>query len=216
MDMMPDEENNSVEEGFRVSALLISLQEKGRLFCTDCSSEICTHEYILNIIMGLKDAPRCVSCLSSSLGRDQKGFIAQIMDYISDKVCYRTGWDWSSDQEGFHGEGIPPCLLTKKEMEESKSQQGDATSESSSPVIPVPDAEWDAGDLGCGDLVMQLRIRLQSMKPGSVLALTARDPGAPVDLPAWCGLTGHTLLSANHPVYLIRRNCSSHDPKSRD
>ena len=66
-------------------------------------------------------------------------------------------------------------------------------------------AEWDAGDTGCGDLVMALRIRLHAMKPGTLLKLTARDPGAREDLPAWCRLTGHTLVESGHPIYWIRR-----------
>ena len=39
----------------------------------------------------------------------------------------------------------------------------------------------------------------------SVLLLTARDPGAPEDLPAWCALTGHVLLRAAPPTYFIQR-----------
>jgi tRNA 2-thiouridine synthesizing protein A len=68
-----------------------------------------------------------------------------------------------------------------------------------------PDAEWDAGDIGCGEFVIGLRVRLQSLKPGQVLKLTARDAGVPEDLPAWCRLTGHKLLISNHPEYWIRR-----------
>jgi tRNA 2-thiouridine synthesizing protein A len=68
-----------------------------------------------------------------------------------------------------------------------------------------PDGEWDAGDMGCGELVMELRMRLKSMRPGHLMKLTALDPGAVEDLPAWCRLTGHHLVSADHPVYFIRR-----------
>ena len=67
------------------------------------------------------------------------------------------------------------------------------------------DAEWDAGDLGCGDLVLQLMFRMAGMTPGQVLRLVALDPGAPADIPAWCRLTGHTLVEEAPPVYLIRR-----------
>jgi tRNA 2-thiouridine synthesizing protein A len=67
------------------------------------------------------------------------------------------------------------------------------------------DVEWDAGDLGCGELVLELRVRLGGMQPGEVLRLTARDLGAPADLPAWCRLTGHALVSEEPPVYHIRR-----------
>ena len=67
------------------------------------------------------------------------------------------------------------------------------------------DTVWDAGDMACGELVFELRMRLARMKPGQVLELIARDPGAPADLPAWCRMTGHTLVSMQHPVYHIRR-----------
>jgi tRNA 2-thiouridine synthesizing protein A len=67
------------------------------------------------------------------------------------------------------------------------------------------DAEWDAGDMGCGDLVLELRARVLALPPGQCLRLVARDPGALADLPAWCRLTGHALVSEAHPVYLIRR-----------
>ncbi len=66
-------------------------------------------------------------------------------------------------------------------------------------------AEWDAGDLGCGDLVLELRLRLDALPPGCILKLIARDSGARADIPAWCRLTGHTLVAEEHPVYRIRR-----------
>jgi tRNA 2-thiouridine synthesizing protein A len=69
----------------------------------------------------------------------------------------------------------------------------------------IADETWDAGDLGCGDLLLQLRLRIEGLAPGALLRLVALDPGAREDLPAWCRLTGHTLVAAEHPVYLIRR-----------
>ena len=67
------------------------------------------------------------------------------------------------------------------------------------------DEVWDAGHLGCGELVLELRMRLGRMRPGQVLELVARDPGAPADLPAWCRMTGHALVGERHPIYHIRR-----------
>jgi len=64
---------------------------------------------------------------------------------------------------------------------------------------------WDAGEIGCGQLVFELRRRLLEMKPGEELEVIAQSPGAPTDLPAWCRMTGHTLVSAQHPVYVIQR-----------
>jgi tRNA 2-thiouridine synthesizing protein A len=68
-----------------------------------------------------------------------------------------------------------------------------------------PTAAWDAGDLGCGEIIIALRARVLALPPGSLLEVTARDLGAPADLPSWCRLTGHELVKAEHPVYLIRR-----------
>jgi tRNA 2-thiouridine synthesizing protein A len=70
--------------------------------------------------------------------------------------------------------------------------------------IPFDDS-WDAGDMGCGELVFLLAMRMRALAPGSILMLVARDPGAPHDIPAWCRLTGHVLLRAESPHYLIRR-----------
>ncbi len=64
---------------------------------------------------------------------------------------------------------------------------------------------WDAGDIGCGHLVVELRLRMNQLSPGDKLEVIARDSGALTDLPAWCRMTGHTLVSANHPVYVIQR-----------
>ena len=56
------------------------------------------------------------------------------------------------------------------------------------------DHEWNAGELGCGDLVLELRRRLREA-PGQVFKVIALDLGAPEDIPAWCGMTGHELLA---------------------
>lgn len=64
---------------------------------------------------------------------------------------------------------------------------------------------WDAGETGCGQLVTELHRRLEGMRPGDRLEIIAHDMGAPTDLPAWCRMTGHTLIAAEHPVYVIER-----------
>lgn len=64
---------------------------------------------------------------------------------------------------------------------------------------------WDAGDLGCGELLLELRTRLRSLPPGTLFTLVSRDPGAREDLPAWCALAGHRLIAARHPDYTIQR-----------
>ncbi len=70
---------------------------------------------------------------------------------------------------------------------------------------PKSVARWDAGTMGCGELVLELRFLMADLPKGAQLHLTALDPGAPEDLPAWCRMTGHRLLRTSHPEYWIER-----------
>jgi tRNA 2-thiouridine synthesizing protein A len=64
---------------------------------------------------------------------------------------------------------------------------------------------WEAKDLGCGQLVFELARQLETVEPGELLEVITDEPGAVADLPAWCRMTGHTLVSADAPVFVIRR-----------
>ncbi len=68
---------------------------------------------------------------------------------------------------------------------------------------------WDAGNLGCGELVLELRKRLAVLAPGELFALVAHDLGVAEDLPSWCRMTGHELVEAQPPSYLIKRRMES-------
>jgi tRNA 2-thiouridine synthesizing protein A len=59
--------------------------------------------------------------------------------------------------------------------------------------------------MGCGDLVLELKMRLAQIPPLATLLLRTTDPGAIEDIPAWCRLTGHRLVRAVHPDYTIQR-----------
>lgn len=52
----------------------------------------------------------------------------------------------------------------------------------------------DGGDLGCARLLVLLRARARELPAGTVVHLTTSDPVAPIDLPAWCRMTGHRYL----------------------
>ena len=71
---------------------------------------------------------------------------------------------------------------------------------SSLPTRADHDFEWHAGELGCGELVLELRQRMRQA-PGKVFKVTALDAGAPADIPAWCRMTKNVLLA--------------HDPQSK-
>lgn len=52
----------------------------------------------------------------------------------------------------------------------------------------------DGGDRGCGELLMVLAARSRTLAPGTAVRLLSTDVAGPVELPAWCRMTGHTYL----------------------
>ncbi len=183
----------------RTAEILKELAQLDNPVCFRCSQSLCFHEYVLSVVTGFKTTPHCTACLASGLGRSPADFLGDAYAYIRRQTCYRSGWHWASQQEDQAIE-LPACIWPATP---SPPQTPMATPIADSPADP--NDTWDAGDMACGELVLKLRLRLKSMQPGQVLLLIAQDPGAPADIPAWCNLTGHSLLSAEPPEYRIQR-----------
>ncbi|TDD82758.1 sulfurtransferase TusA family protein [Actinomadura rubrisoli] len=65
----------------------------------------------------------------------------------------------------------------------------------------------DGGDRSCVRLLLELRGHIADLPAGTVVHLIAGDPAAPIDLPAWCHLTGHAYLGpvgSEPPTYALR------------
>ncbi|MGW1848181.1 sulfurtransferase TusA family protein [Streptomyces sp. NPDC001966] len=60
--------------------------------------------------------------------------------------------------------------------------------------IPVADITVDGTGLLCVTLLLRLRKQIEDAPPGTVVHVTATDPAAPLDLPAWCHMVGHDYL----------------------
>ncbi len=57
----------------------------------------------------------------------------------------------------------------------------------------------DGGDRGCGELLLAVHATVKSLPEGTLVRILASDPAAPIDIPAWCHLTGHHYRgSASH------------------
>jgi tRNA 2-thiouridine synthesizing protein A len=92
----------------------------------------------------------------------------------------------------------------------SKAAAPPAASDPAAPATAPAPVEWDAGDMGCGELVLELKLRLDGLPKGTIFSLVCDDPGAEEDIPAFCRMTGHALLarestSAGRPLFRIRR-----------
>jgi tRNA 2-thiouridine synthesizing protein A len=67
-------------------------------------------------------------------------------------------------------------------------------------------AAWfDGGETGCGELLLDLLLFMRKQPAGAIVEVRALDPGAPLEIPAWCRLTKHTLLSSEHPFYHVQK-----------
>ncbi len=68
------------------------------------------------------------------------------------------------------------------------------------------DAFYDAGAQGCADGPLdEVAERLRRLAPGQTLEVRATEPSVANDLPAWCRMTGHELVTHDADRYLIRR-----------
>ena len=202
MDDTPDS-----REDLQTAALLDDLLRMRGSRCKECAAPLCGHETLMSLVAGCKDGPRCLPCLSRIMGQGREEVRDHLLGYIMSRACRRDGWLWANREEGTEPTALPMCLWPPAggARKESQPAQTMIVSSDSPGPNPAPDAEWDAGNMGCGELVMGLRMRLLSMRPRGILKLTATDPGAPQDLPAWCRLTGHKLVFSNHPEYWIQR-----------
>lgn len=166
--------------------------------CHDCRRPCGAREALGSIALGFKDAPRCLPCLARRLGRPNDGLRADLVDYARRRDCYARAWAEAERRDGPDSDW--PTLTGPGD-----TPMHDTTPGPPAAPDPGPAAVWDAGDMGCGELVLALRQRLHALPAGAVLKVTAADPAAPEDLPAWCRLTGNVLVRMNHPEYLIRR-----------
>lgn len=182
----------------RTAAVLADAAHLTGAPCRACGARLCGHEAVFALVLGYKDAPHCLACTAAHMQEALAGLRERALVYVQHHPCFHAAWRRAGAEDHTADVERPACVF------------GAVAAPVVVPVEPLPmaaaaDAFFDAGSTGCGDLVLELRQRFAALAAGGVLELRAEDPGAPVDLPAWCQLTGHTLLEARHPIYRIRR-----------
>ena len=174
--------------------LLAWVDSRLGLSCAGCGACLCRLRLLESRAIAGEVPPRCTPCLARSLGRTSLELAGSVAGYIRRRDCYRRAWEILAQSAP-----AVPQPVSVPETTEQVSPGGGYF------VPPEVQDEWNAGDLGCGDLLLPLRGRMRQMSPGQVLLLTASDASAPQDIPAWCALTGHRLEGMSHPCYWIRR-----------
>ena len=62
----------------------------------------------------------------------------------------------------------------------------------------IVDLEIDVVGLRCPLPVLKLKKRIEPIQPGSVVKLLTNDPTTLKDVPAYCELAGHFIISMAH------------------
>lgn len=160
--------------------------------CARCDGPLPLREVVVSHAMGFNREPICVACLAEGMGLELAALRAQVRDVILRRSCWRAGWARACRLEG----ELPA-------WDEVVPSAAPAAAPDTSEAEPI--ARWDAGEMACGDLLYELRLRVRELAPGEAIDVIARDPSAPIDLPAWCRVTGHPLVESEHPRYRVRR-----------
>ncbi|MFI6689486.1 sulfurtransferase TusA family protein [Streptomyces sp. NPDC050485] len=75
-------------------------------------------------------------------------------------------------------------------------------------AIPAPDITVDGTVLLCVTLMLRLRRQIDGTAPVTLVHVIATDQAAPLGLPAWCHMTGHTYLGpdpdTDQPTYALQ------------
>ena len=188
-------------EAERTATLLAELEAWSGDRCSECGRATCHHELVVNTAMGFKSTPRCVECLARGVGQSRDAFLAQAHAHVLGRECFEAGWAWASRHESAADATWPACLFPGGPLTPRPTPHAP----SAAPTDLAADDAWDAGGMTCGDLVLELRLRMRRLDAGQVLHVTATDSSAPEDLPAWCRMTGHRMVRFEHPHYWIQR-----------
>lgn len=180
--------------------------------CAGCGADLHGLDVVLSLFLGDKGALRCVNCAARSLDRRPEEFVRGAVQHLSRLECWRGGWAHAEARLRAAGEWPARGIPEDAGLEEDRAQDPAEKNETEFTALNAADAAdgagaaalWNAGDISCGDLVLELRLRLRALPPGQILQVRATDPGAPGDLPAWCRLTGHSLIYQQHPNYWIQ------------
>lgn len=211
---------NQAGEAMTAEALILEMKRLEAQPCSACAVLLCAHQVLMNIALGFKHRPRCLSCLANALDSNALSFRDSLIEYLQQRKCHQKAWAWANEHEGVASIENAACLQLPNIQAVMSHRQSQLPG---NPDMSAPGAkengnahlrdisheaiaaEWDAGEMSCGDFVLELRHRLQALRPGEIIKIYAHDPGARQDLPAWSRLTGNFLVRAEHPTYWIKR-----------
>jgi peroxiredoxin family protein/rhodanese-related sulfurtransferase/TusA-related sulfurtransferase len=122
--------------------------------------------------------------------------------YVAERILRLNGFDARNLSGGyttwchFHPKpSLPPGTGGKGAAScTAVSCAGGAAKKTEVPKTDGPTMDLDACGLQCPGPIVAVKNKLDAMKPGEILRVSATDAGFEQDLPAWCSSTGNEFL----------------------
>jgi tRNA 2-thiouridine synthesizing protein A len=73
-------------------------------------------------------------------------------------------------------------------------------------VSPFVGLSLDCRGMKCPRPIIEMARHIGEVRIGALVELFADDPAAGPDLAAWCRMRGQTLIAADSPRFLVRRD----------
>jgi hypothetical protein len=153
----------------RTKALQQKVQAVAASPCTGCGAGLCGHEAVLDVVFGHQHAPHCLACLAREHGEAPAELGERALQWIRRRDCFLHVWREAGTAEGLGAVDRAPCLFAVDAAPPPVPVTDLAATDepaTGNGTVPAADADYDAGDLGCGDLVLELRMRLRELAPG--------------------------------------------------
>src|SRR5688572_4213197 len=109
--------------------------------CRICGTAIAGDEAVMSIVLGYKNAPRCLPCLATEMREEPLPLRARLWQYVQRHDCYLRAWNWA-------------CRVQDKGEKEAEQEcqvaiaQEMADRQDSEPT--TVDSYWHAGEMSCG------------------------------------------------------------------
>ncbi|HRV81817.1 MAG TPA: hypothetical protein P5218_10290, partial [Planctomycetota bacterium] len=88
-----------------------------------CGSPLVGQDAVLSLLLGHKQAPRCVPCLARHLGEEPAALVTRSLAHMQRLHCYRAGWEHSERRMAREGLAVPAWLLRGATLESLAAEQ---------------------------------------------------------------------------------------------
>ncbi|WP_326690878.1 cysteine desulfurase/sulfurtransferase TusA family protein [Streptomyces sp. NBC_01795] len=177
---------------------------------SSCTSSTLTPSHVLRAMGVLSEGNVRVSLPPGTAESDVEGFLSALPGVVQG-VRAQLGAAPSPSPSSASPSSAEPSAPDAASTPDTASAT-DAASTPDAASAPDADPTPDVGALTvdalgkrCPVPVIELAKVIEQVPPGGVVTVLADDEAAKLDIPAWCGMTGHVLVEATGTTFRVRR-----------